>query len=249
MTDWGAGRYELTADRLAPAAEEAVRALAPQPGERVLDVACGTGNAALVAARAGASAVGVDSAARLVGVARERAAAEGLDATFAVADATDVGFGDGAFDAAVSVFGVIFAEAGAAARELVRVVRPGGRIVLTTWTTEGATPRALAAMREALGAPSPPVTWSDPEFVRRLFSEHDVTIERRALAFTADSVEAYMAEQEHHPMTLAVLPKLRERGLADEVAARMTAVYAEENEDPSAFRTTSHYHLITVRPR
>ena len=58
-----------------------------------------------------------------------------------------------------------------------------------------------------------------------------------------------MAEQEHHPMTVSALPQLRERGLADEVGARMTAVYAEENEDPSAFRTTSHYHVITVRLR
>ena len=66
MPDWGIGEYELTAQRLEPAAEVAVAALDPTPGERVLDVACGTGNAALLAARAGAEVVGVDAAPRLV---------------------------------------------------------------------------------------------------------------------------------------------------------------------------------------
>ena len=247
MTDWDLGSYEHTAERLAPAADVAVAALAPRPGERVLDVACGTGNAALAAARAGAGALGVDSAPRLVEVARARADAEGLDARFEVGDAAALPVDDGAFDAAVSVFGVIFVDPEAAARELLRVVRPGGRIVLTTWTTGGATPRTIDAIRAALGAPPQPVRWSDPDFVRTLFADRRVGVTVEGLAFTASSPEAYVAEQRtRHPMWLASEPALRRTGRYDEVLAEVTAIFAEENEDPSAFRTTSRYHVFTV---
>lgn len=248
MTDWGAGSYERTARRLEPAAEVAVAALAPAPGERIVDVACGTGNAALLAARAGASVVGIDGAERLVEVARERAAAEGLDATFAVADALALPAEDGAFDAAVSVFGVIFAEVRASARELLRAVRPGGRIVVTTWSTEGPTPKVMRTLADALGAPPQKPTWSDPDVVREAFAPHAVAVERAEVAFDAPSPAAYVAEQaEHHPMWVQMQPRLRAEGRWDEIAAKATALFAEANEDPAAFRTTSAYHVITVR--
>ncbi|HEX8085149.1 MAG TPA: methyltransferase domain-containing protein [Solirubrobacteraceae bacterium] len=247
MADWGVGEYEVTARRLEPAADEAVRALGSERGDRIVDVGCGTGNAALVAARLGATALGVDTAPRLVEVARERAAAEGLDATFAVGDALALPAEDGEFDGAVSVFGVIFAEPEAAARELLRVVRPGGRIVVTTWTTDGATPRAIAAMTEALGAPPQKPRWSDPEFVRSLFAPHGVEIEIASLAFEAESAAAYVAEHaETHPMWLAAAPRLRELSRYDEVVAKATAIFDEANEDPSGFRITSRYHVVKV---
>jgi SAM-dependent methyltransferase len=248
MADWGIGEYELTAERLEPAAEVAVAAVDPRPGERVLDVACGTGNAALIAARAGAEAVGIDAAPRLIEVARERALQAGIAASFEVADALAVPCEDGAFDAAVSVFGVIFADAPQAARELLRVVRPGGRIVVTTWTTDGATPKVMAALMEILGAPPPTARWSDPQFVSDLFAGHEVTVGEAALAFTAASPEAYVAEQaEHHPMWLMGAPRLEELGRRDEALATTTRIFAEENEDPAAFRTTSRYHVFTIR--
>ena len=248
MADWGVGEYEATALRLEPAADVAVRALAPGAGERVVDLACGTGNAALAAARAGASVLGVDTAARLVEVARRRAAEAGLDASFEVADAVAVPAPDAAFDGAVSVFGVIFADPDAVLGELVRIVRPGGRIVLTTWTTDGATPKAVQVMRDAFGAPPDKPRWSDPAFLRRLFSAYDVTIDIADIAFTAASPEAYVAEQARtHPMWLAAAPRLRELGRLDDVIAGTTAVFAEANEDPAAFRITSRYHVVTVR--
>lgn len=248
MTDWDLGEYERTAERLAPAAEVAVQALGPLAGLRVADLGCGTGNAALRAARAGATAVGFDTAPRLIEVARRAADAEGLDATFEVADARSLPAPDGSYDAAVSVFGVIFADAVSAAREVLRVVRPGGRIVLTTWTTDGATPRAIEAIREALGAPPEPPSWSDPEFVRALFTRQPIAVDVHELAFTAPSAEAYVAEQlAHHPMWIAATPRLRGAGRLDEVVAKVTAVFAEANEDPGGgFCTTSRYQVFTV---
>jgi SAM-dependent methyltransferase len=181
-------------------------------------------------------------------VARERARSEGLDARFEVADGTGMPAEDAAFDAAVSVFGAIFLDPDAAARELLRVVRPGGRIVLTTWAIGGATANVIDAVREALGGPPQPPRWSDPDFVRALFAPHPVEVATEALSFDAPSAEAYVAEQrEHHPMWLAMEPALRQAGSYDEVIATATRIFAETNEDPSAFRTTSRYHVVTVR--
>jgi SAM-dependent methyltransferase len=247
MADWGIGEYELTARRLEPAADVAVAALAPRAGDRVVDVACGTGNAALAAARAGASVVGVDTAPRLIEVARRRAGEEGLDASFEVADAVAIPAEDGAFDAAVSVFGVIFADLGGAVAELLRVVRPGGRIVVTTWTTDGPTAKAVGVLLEALGAPPSGPRWSEPDVVRSAFAPHRVDVEYAEIAFTAPSAEAYVAEQaDRHPMWIAASPRLRELGRYDDVVERSTAIFAEANEDAAAFRTTSRYHVVTV---
>ena len=251
MTDWGLGEYEKTAARLMPAAEVAVAALGDLAGRRVLDVATGTGNAALLAARGGASAVGVDLAERLLEVARAAAAAESLDASFVAGDAAALPFEDDAFDAAVSVFGVIFADASTAARELVRVVKPGGRIVVTTWTTGGATPKVLDLVRRALdGPPPPPPRWSDPDVVRSLFSPHRVEIAEQRLPFTAASARAYLDEQfVSHPMWLAGQAAIEARGKTAEVREGALRIFEESNEDPDAFRTTSGYYVVTVDVR
>ena len=248
MTDWGRGSYEVTAERLVPAAAAVARRLGIRPGDRVLDVACGTGNAAIEAARAGASAVGIDQAERLVAVATDRAAAEGVDAEFVVGDATALPFGDDSFDAAVSIFGVIFADVQAAADELLRVTRPGGRIVLTTWTTGGATAQVMEAIRETLGGPSKPPVWSDPEVVGSSFPAGTVTFEEEVLAFRAASAEAYVVEhEESHPMWLELQPAVEKAGKADELRRRILEIYEAANEDGAGFLLPVPYRIVTVR--
>lgn len=247
MTDWGLGEYERTAATLAPAAEAAVAALDPQAGERVLDVGCGTGNAALLVAAAGATVVGVDPSERLLGVARERATEEAADVTFARGEGAAVDAGDATFDAAISVFGVIFAEPQPAADELLRVVRPGGRIVLTTWVPAGPINTMGAAVRAALGAPPEKPRWSDPDVVRGLFAPHEVRCTEHRIAFTAASPQAYVEDfLEHHPMALSMAAPLQAAGRADEVTARAIEAFTEANEDPGAFRTTSRYWVVEI---
>src|SRR3954470_6148685 len=107
--DWSLGRYERTAEQLLPAARLVVERAAPSAGDRVVDVGCGTGNAALLAAERGARVTGVDPAARLLEGAAGRAASQGLDATFSRGDAASLPVADGTAGLTVSVFGAIFA--------------------------------------------------------------------------------------------------------------------------------------------
>src|SRR5215216_371295 len=123
MVDWGAGNYELTAAQLTPVAEVVVARVGIAAGDAVLDVACGTGNAALLAAARGARVVGVDAAPRLLAVARERAAALGVEVELLEGDLAALPVGDGAADVVLSVFGVIFAaDPASALREVARVL-------------------------------------------------------------------------------------------------------------------------------
>lgn len=241
MTDWSSGEYERTATALEPAAEAVVAAAAPAGGERVLDVACGTGNASALAAAAGSTVTGVDLAERLLGVARTRVP----EGTFLTGDAAALPLPEDAFDVAVSVFGVIFAEPGeAAAAELRRVVRPGGRIALATWLPEGTIFEVAKLMRATSGEPptghTTPVQWHDRETLERLFAG-PVGIERHVLPFTGTSPEAWWDEQvEHHPMWMA--------GGEPVVALRDQAleVLHAGNADPAALRLDSPYVVVTA---
>jgi SAM-dependent methyltransferase len=255
--DWSIGEYEHTAAQLQPAAEVVVAETAPQPGERVVDVGCGTGNGALLAAARGAQVTGVDPAARLLDVARERAAAAGLDATFVAGDAAALPLPDASADLVLSVFGVIFApDPAAAAAEMSRVTAPGGRIVVSAWNPDGAVHRAVAASREAvaraLGTPpaGPPFRWHDPAALGELLAPHGftVTTTEHPITFRAASPRAFLeTEGDRHPMAVAARALLEPRGEADALFERMLAIYEAENEDPGAFAVTSRYVVATAR--
>lgn len=135
---WSAGDFNQIARQLITVSDDLVRAADPRPGQRVLDVACGSGNTALIAARRYCDVVGIDFAPNLIERARERAAADGVEAEFHVADAQDLPFPDHAFDAVFSVMGVMFCpDQERAARELLRVCRPGGTIAIAAWPPDG----------------------------------------------------------------------------------------------------------------
>ncbi len=264
MIDWSVGSYERTAALLDTVSDGVVGHAAIRPGEAVLDVACGTGNAALKAAALGACATGVDLAPRLVEVATQRAIGTGLQVRFVVGDAEALPVQDASVDVLLSVFGLIFApDQERVAAEVVRVLRPGGRAVITGWVREGAlaelgaaTARAqsvLAPPPDPAGPPPPgrtPVDWGDEQAVRALFAPHavGVTFIPATLAFTAASPRAYIEEQSaHHPVWLTARENLGPERYAV-LEAELVAILTSSNEDPAALRITSRY-LITSLTR
>jgi len=135
---WGNGPYQRITETLTDIHEAVVEALAPAPGDRWLDLACGTGAIAERAAAAGAKATGLDLAPVLIDTAKERAAELGLDIDYVVGDVERLALDDASFDKVSSTCGIMFApDHEAAARELARVTAPGGRIALANWTPTG----------------------------------------------------------------------------------------------------------------
>jgi len=167
---WSAGDLPRLAPAFADGAEEFIGRLALRPGEEVLDVACGTGGAAMVAARAGARVTGVDIAGNLIARARDAARLAHSTVRFDVADAEALPHEAGRFDATITLFGAMFAyRPERAAAELLRVTRAGGRIAMANWTPDGLLGR-MHRMQEDL-APRPaaapsPLAWGREEVVR-----------------------------------------------------------------------------------
>jgi len=254
--DWGVGRYEDIAAQLQPAARALVDYAAPTAGERVVDVGCGTGNAALLAAELGAQVTGVDPAERLLEVAAQRAAASGLKARFVRGEAAALPLEEGHADLVLSVFGVIFAsDPSAAVAEMVRVATTQGRIVFSAWNPSGAVHRAVVtageAVRRALGAPTgpPPFPWHQRTALAELFAPHGfhVRIDEERLSFRASSPEAFVDQQADHPLAVAGREVLDPRGESESLRERMIEIYAAANEDPDAFRVTSRYIIASAR--
>ncbi len=254
--DWSLGEYEHTAAQLLPAARVVLDRAAPTRAEHVLDVGCGTGNAALLVAARGIRVTGVDPAPRLVDVARSHAAVQRLDATFATGTAAALPLPDGAADVTLSVFGVIFApDPAAAAAEMARVTAPAGRIALSAWIPEGPVSRAARisgdAVRRALGMPSSvPFAWHDRGALAGLLRPHGFEVElyEHRHVFTAESPRAYVeAEFEAHPLWVAGRAILEPRGELDAVRDRVLEILVTANEDPEGFRVTGRYVVAVAR--
>lgn len=167
---WMAGDFGQVAKYIETAAEEFIARLELKPGLRLLDVACGSGNLAMPAARDGAIVTGVDIATNLLEQARARAESEGLTIQFDEGDAESLPYADSAFDVVVSMYGAMFApRPELVAAELVRVCKPGGRIAMANWTPEG----FIGQMFKVTGkhVPPPPnmpspLKWGDEQTVR-----------------------------------------------------------------------------------
>ena len=172
---WSAGDFEEIAKSYTAGAEEFVRSLNLRPGVRVLDVACGTGNFALPAARLGATVTGLDLAPNLIQQARAKAESEGLNARFDEGDAENLPYDNASFDAVVSMFGVMFApRPELVAAELKRVCVPGGLIALANWTPSGFIGQMFKIVSSHVPPPAnmpAPVLWGDEAVVRTRLSE------------------------------------------------------------------------------
>lgn len=170
---WASGDYDQIAPGIQAVADHVVRSAHIRGGERVLDIACGTGNTALMARARGAAVTGLDLTPELLAIARKRAVEAGYgDITWKEGDAENLPFPDGAFDVVVSSCGLMFApDQQKAAREVARVTSRGGRIAIQAWTREGGVGRMFkivnAYVPPPAGAPSP-FEWGDEAKVKSL---------------------------------------------------------------------------------
>ncbi|WP_106814882.1 class I SAM-dependent methyltransferase [Microbacterium timonense] len=186
---WASGSYATVADEIVGTlGATLVAAVDVRPGDRVLDVAAGTGSSAIPAARRGAEVTATDLTPELLEVGRAAAEAQGVELTWRTADAEALPFGDGAFDAVISCIGVMFApHHERAADELVRTSRSGGRIGVLSWTPAGFIGQMFATMKPYAPPPppgaSPAPLWGLADHVRSLFGDRvtDLTASQQQL--------------------------------------------------------------------
>jgi SAM-dependent methyltransferase len=173
---WSAGPYQGVTETIADLQAEVIDRLKPRPGVRFLDLACGTGAAAELAAGAGAEVVGIDIAPALIEQAKERAQERDLEIDYRVGDAEALELEDGTFDLVSSTCGVMFApDHGAVARELARVTKPGGRVALACWTPDSGLAQLFGVMGRFQPPPpagvGSPFEWGREEHVRDLLAD------------------------------------------------------------------------------
>lgn len=185
---WASGDFSVVAARIMLVAEHLVDTADLHAGWRVLDVATGSGNAAIAAARLGSQVVGVDYVPALLERGRKRAAAEGLDVELVEGDAEALPFPDASFDAVISVFGSMFAPDHArAAAELLRVCRPGGTIALASWTPDGFIGELFQTVSKHMPPPAglqSPMLWGTEDHLHGLFGDQIASLDVTERTFT-----------------------------------------------------------------
>ena len=252
---WASGDYTAIASRIVLVSELLADTADLHAGWRVLDVACGNGNATLAAARSGASAVGVDYVPSLLESARDRAVTEGLDAEFRAGDAEALPFADGEFDAVLSVFGAMFApDHRQTATEIARVTRPGGRIALASWTPDGFIGQMFAVVSRYVAPPAgvaSPLLWGSEEHLANLFGDQvtEAKSTRRVYTFRFGSAEEYVAYfRRWYGPTLKAFEALDATGQR-KLAADLAALAREHDAHRSGDVAIRSTYLETVLTR
>lgn len=255
---WMAGDFGVVAKTNAVAAEEFVSRLGIQAGQRVLDVACGTGNLAIPAARLGAVVTGVDIAANLLEQARERAAAEGLSITFDEGDAEQLPYADASFDVIVTMFGAMFApRPELVASEFARVLRPGGLLAMANWSPGSFTAQMFKIGGKHVPPPPgipPPVLWGDDAMVRQRLAASftDIKTEPISLLFDlpTNPAGAVAFFRKYFGPTKMAFSRLDEAGQAA-FAADLEALWAGANtaSDPADHTVIPNEYLQVIGTR
>lgn len=253
---WASGDYSRVAELVTDVGERVAERAGIRAGGEVLDVAAGTGNAAIPAAQAGAQVIASDLTPELFVVGRQRAADAGVAIEWITADAEDLPFEDGRFDYVLSSLGVQFAPRHeVVASELVRVCRPGGTIALGNWAADGYIGRFWTTMGPYMPKPpayaSAPPGWGRVEHVEQLFADHPVELsfERATVDFEAQSPEAFidMFAELYGPL-LQARKALSQTGRWAALRDDLIALSAEANiAGNGGFRAPSEYLVITAR--
>ncbi len=235
---WMAGDFGEVAKFTAAEAEKFVARIGIQPGAHVLDVACGTGNTAIPAARYGAEVIGVDIATNLLAQAESRAKAEGLRAHFQEGDAEQLPFGDGEFDYVVTMYGAMFApRPDRVAAELLRVCKPGGTIAMANWTPEGFVGKNFRITAKHVPPPPgipAPVLWGDEQIVRQRFGSavSKLNARRQVARFQYPFAPGEVVEffKQYFGPTKMAFVRMDADGQA-RLSAELESLWAQHNQD------------------
>lgn len=251
---WSSGDYAVIGTTLQLMGEQLCEAVDLSAGWKVLDVAAGNGNAALAAARRGCEVVATDYVEALLDRARSRADADGLTLTTKVADAEDLPFADGAFDAVLSTVGVMFTpDPRRAAGQLVRVVRPGGRIGLASWTPEGFVGQMFRIVGQHVppptGVPSP-LQWGTEAGVEALLgSECDLKVSRRIFSFRYRSADdLFETFRAFYGPVLKAMAALDQTGQAS-LRGQLVALAEDHNRNENDALTIDSEYLEVIASR
>jgi ubiquinone/menaquinone biosynthesis C-methylase UbiE len=234
---WMAGDFGQIANYGVHAGVDFIGRTPIKKGGRVLDVACGTGNVSLPAARAGAAVTGVDIAPNLLEQARKRASAENLNIRFDEGDAEDLPYRDAEFDIVVTMFGAMFApRPEKTAAELIRVCRSGGLIAMGNWTPQGFVGKSFQLTAKMVPPPPgivPPVLWGDEATVRQRFSSgiSKLTLTRHSVNFEYpfDPKEVVALFRQYFGPTQATFARLDKAG-QDSLASQLEKIWIENNQ-------------------
>lgn len=248
---WSSGDYPTAMHVIASVGPRVVKTASVVGDDMVLDVACGSGNATIPAAKTGAKTTGLDITPELLEAGKKAAAEAGVEIEWIVGDAQGLPFDDASFDVVTSVFGCMFApDHRRTAEELARVLKPGGRMVLTAWRPEGNFGAMFRTIASHLPPPpegfQPPPLWGNEEHVREIFEGTgiDLDLGPTEVEFTADSPEAYLDEMERDLPPMVMARANMEPDKWDALRSDLQTLYAEMNESESAFSAPQEYLLI-----
>jgi len=248
---WAAGDYATLSEHIKDVGELVVARAGVEAGVDVLDVACGAGNAAIPAARAGARVTGLDLVPELLEAGRERATAAGVEVDWVEGDAEELPFESGAFDRVFSTFGHMFAPRHRrTADEMARVCRAGGVIAICCWTPEGSVGDVLRASASYLPAPpdfaSPPLLWGTEDHVRGMFpSASDFEFGRHSATIEWDSLDGFgdVFMDKFGPM-VAAKQLLGER--FEDLRSDVEAIWAQWNESDHGTLVLPQEYLLSL---
>ncbi len=254
---WASGDYPaLAAELIASLGQVLVDAVGVAPGDHVLDIAAGSGNAAIPAAIAGARVTASDLTPELFDAGREEAARRGVGIDWVPADAEALPFGDSSFDTVLSCVGVMFApHHDRCANEMLRVCRPGGRLGLISWTPQGFIGQLFTTMKPFMAPPppgaEPPPLWGDESHVSDLFGAdvRDVTMQRQSIRIdrfgSATQFRDYF-KQRYGPTIAAYARQAGDQSQIAELDAAMVDLWCRNDGDASSARDWE-YLLFTGR--
>jgi len=248
---WASGDFAVIGTTLQIAGESLCEAVDLTAGSQVLDVACGNGNASLAAARRFCHVTGLDYVPELLDKAGERARAERLELTTVVGDAERLPFQDGRFDVALSTYGVMFApDQERAASELLRVVRPGGKIGLANWTPEGFVGQILKTVGRHVPPPAgvaSPVMWGVESRLRDLFpGVRSLKVERKEFVFRYESAaHCFDVFQRFYGPTFKAFGSLDAGGKA-KLLSDLIEMSARFNRRTSSFVVPAEYLEVVI---